>query len=115
MWPMIIGAAIGLAKSEMDKKQAQKLQQAEAVKTEFSPWTGMKGETVQMPSSIGGAMQGAAMGAMYQQANQGSAQAPGAAQQTVSVGEPDMSAMNYNQSNMSPYQMLLNQSKGMYS
>jgi hypothetical protein len=51
------GAALGLAKNEfIDKPRAERMGQAEAAKTYYSPWTGMQGQTVMPPSAADAAM-----------------------------------------------------------
>ncbi len=60
-----LGAAAGLAKSELvDKPAARKKNQLLADTQRLSPWTGMKPDpmAIEQPSSVGGALGGAGMG-----------------------------------------------------
>ena len=58
-----IMAAANYGKSELvDKPQAEKKRQTEAQLTRWSPWTGIKGETVYDPSSANALIQGGFQG-----------------------------------------------------
>lgn len=64
----IILAAANFGKSELvDKPQAEKRRQTEAQITRWSPWTGMKGQTVYDPSSVDALIQGGFQGYNLQQ------------------------------------------------
>lgn len=66
--PLALGAGAGLLKNELvDKPQNEAMQAAEAEKTKWSPWTGMKGQTLKPPSAFGSMLQGGATGAMIGQ------------------------------------------------
>ena len=64
--PLLLAAIMAGAnygKSELvDKPQAEKKRQTEAQLTRWSPWTGIKGETVYDPSSANAAIQGGFQG-----------------------------------------------------
>lgn len=58
-----IMAAANYGKSELvDKPQAEKKRQTEAELTRWSPWTGIKGQTVYDPNSADAAIQGGFQG-----------------------------------------------------
>lgn len=103
--PLALGAGAGLLKNELvDKPQNEALQAAEAEKTKWSPWTGMKGQTLKPPSAFGSMLQGAATGAMIGQMGGGQG-----------GGTPDPSkgiAMNTpNATNQSIYQNIFDMNK----
>lgn len=61
------GALLGGAKGAfIDAPRARKQAKAQAELTRWSPWTGMRGQTVQSPDVFGSAVQGAALGSMFQ-------------------------------------------------
>jgi len=59
MWGAILGAALGAAKHNQDRKAAQRARQQEAQIAQWSPWTGMQAQRVQDPSLIGNVGYGA--------------------------------------------------------
>jgi len=62
--PMAIGAGVGLMKNKSDKERADRMNQAAATQTMYSPHTGMgPGQITQAPSGLEAAMQGAMAGA----------------------------------------------------
>ena len=62
--PMAIGAGVGLLKNKADKERADRMNQAAATQTMYSPHTGMgPGQITQAPSGLEAAMQGGMAGA----------------------------------------------------
>lgn len=67
-WAIVIGsvagAGLGALKNAEERKQIAALNAAEAEKTRYSPWTGMKGQIQASPSAFGDVLQGGMTGAM---------------------------------------------------
>ena len=62
-WVIAAMAAMGAMKGARERENQRHMAKAEAEATKFSPWTGMKGRTVQMTDPFGSMMQGAVAGA----------------------------------------------------
>lgn len=87
--PMAIGAGVGLMKNKSDKEKADRMNQAAATQTMYSPHTGMgPGQITQAPSGLEAAMQGAMAGASMGSAmgSMGGAGAAGGSQMAVPAG-----------------------------
>lgn len=67
---LALGAALGAAKYASDEEAAKRQRNLQAQLTTYSPWTGIKPESVKDPSAIGDVMQGMAGLGQLQQANQ---------------------------------------------
>lgn len=91
-----IMAGTGILKNELiDKPQSRKLNKAEAAKTYYSPWTGMKGQTVAAPSSIDAGMKYGLTGAMMGQQMGMNNPAPGTNQPGIAMNyQPQMQQQN---------------------
>lgn len=93
-WQMLAGAGLGLLKNKADKERADRMNQAAATQTMYSPHTGMgPGQITQAPSgfeaALQGGMAGAQMGMMGKSAGlwgQGSEAASGATSAAASGG-----------------------------
>jgi hypothetical protein len=102
MWPILIGAAIGLAKSHLDQQEAERQRKVQAEVTRYSPWTGMTPNTqIKNANYLSGAASGALTGAAVQQG------APDTdTPKTTETSEPPVSdaslMQNYQNQNMSP-------------
>lgn len=64
MWPLLIGAALGLGKTGFDSVQQKKEIKAQAGTTRWSPWTGMKAADPRKLDPLGDIMKGGLTGAM---------------------------------------------------
>jgi hypothetical protein len=64
-WPLLALAGLGMGgvKYAFDKKQEHKLNEMEAQKELYSPWTGLKGEMHHDANLVGDLMAGGATGA----------------------------------------------------
>lgn len=98
VWPVLIGAALGLGKQLMDQKSADRQKGVEAAKARYSPWTHMQAGNVQDPNLFanvgGGALTGLMAGGSSAPAAAGAGAVPA---ETYSLGEtsvPSQGAMN---------------------
>jgi hypothetical protein len=64
MWPLLIGAALGLAKSGLNKLQNNKDRAVQAETTRWSPWTGMQAPAPTKVDPLGDVLMGGMSGAM---------------------------------------------------
>lgn len=110
MTGLLVGSALGLAKTELiDQPAADRKRKYEAATAAYSPWTGMKSQFVQDPNALGsvaqfgggGAALGSAIHSMSANANLDNAAAGtlnGSSDPSVnSLGGQDMSAKLGNQ------------------
>ena len=106
MWGAILGAALGAAKHNQDRKAAQRARQQEAQIAQWSPWTGMQAQRVQDPSLIGNVGYGALTGGMVEQQMGAPKQQPAGMNDIPVINQAQSS--NYNTSpssySLSPYQ-----------
>jgi len=113
--PMLAMAAAGVAKNEfIDKPAAKRQGAAQANMTKWSPWTGMKGKTIEPPSSANAAMKwgttGAMMGLQY-----GDKMSGGAAAKSAPPSGSTSAAYNYQPQQNSWSQMGQGGGRGLYS
>ena len=118
--PMAIGAAAGLAKNKSDKERADRMNQAAATQTMYSPHTGMgPGQITQAPSGLEAAMQGGMAGAQMGMAGQsaglwGQGAGAGAASASAAPQMAGVQGSNVYQQQMNPWSMGQN-TGGMYA
>lgn len=60
---LAVGAALGAAKYEQDRKKAERQRETEGTVAAYSPWTGMQAQRVQDPDLLGSVLGGASAGA----------------------------------------------------
>lgn len=110
-WLPLAMMGAGILKNELvDKPQAKRMAQAEAVKTAYSPWTGMQGQTVQEPSSLDAGLKWGATGLMLGQGMKGMGMGMGNPFGPTATNANTPMAMNYTQQ-QSPWQSMMSQQK----
>ena len=63
MWPVVIGAALGMMKSKGEEQAQAEDKRIASTMTRFSPWTGMKGQlSTKDPNYFGNMTKGALAG-----------------------------------------------------
>lgn len=60
---MAVGAGLGAAKYEQDRRNADRQRQSESTIAAYSPWTGMQAQRVNDPDFMASTLQGASTGA----------------------------------------------------
>lgn len=60
---LAVGAALGAAKYEQDRKKAERERETQGTIAAYSPWTGMQAHAVSDPDALGSVLGGASAGA----------------------------------------------------
>jgi hypothetical protein len=88
MLPLLIGAGVGLLKSEGDRARDAQNQKVQSAIARYSPWTGMHADTSHLHTAdpLGSMMQGGMAGAMIGQGMGGGEEAAAEGGSAGSVG-----------------------------
>lgn len=97
MWPLIAMAALSAAKSYSDQKQMDRQRSVEAAKARYSPWTGMKGNSVGNADYAGNLMGGLGAGAMMSQQMNKSDVPNSMPASSATLAGPDSAMQDYSQ------------------
>lgn len=106
--PLAVGAGVGLLRNQMQASAAADERKRQAAITRYSPWTNMKGQTVQDPDMLGNVLGGAVTGAALGQS------AGAAAPEAGAVGPAGAGATKYSlmgdATNSAPFGLMSNPS-----
>lgn len=97
MIPMLIGAALGLAKAASDQAKEKRDRAQASTTAAWSPWTKLQPDKVQSADPIGTIGQGAFSGAQFEAANPNFMSTPGGSAAAAASNAAPTDTMSYAQ------------------